>query len=323
MGVVIGLALFFIVVIGAVVGFIFYYNKKIQQDVNDPNNTEDEGTTEDFLPFKDFITVIPGKFAIVDLGNGEYRAYIQVGSVNYKLMSDREQNVFEVEFRRLLNTIPFSWEWYVQTHNVDNKLRMKYLDDDVTKTLQDFRNTTAFQRIRDYYTAYKYTLKKIHDQNVANGHVQKEKRKYIIIPFNANTLDPNLSDDQAAQEVIRRISVRVDQMISCLSDANLPAHYLSYGEIIVLYVSAYNRDNNLYSKSIANGDFTSVYADNPGSDYLNQLTDPNKLEIVLDQARNKLGNDLIRLRNVDPDTRKKAKEISDYLAKEMQAVRSM
>lgn len=303
--------------------FIKSYRAKIAKQVDDDSTNPDLQTATDMLPFKKIWSLSP-VLGITDLGDGDYRAYIRVGSINYNLESNTGQNVIEANYRYLINSFPYPWIWHTETHNIDYRVRRQLLDEDVTKTLNSFRGTPAWSRIREYYYQYKQNELTKTEQGLVNGTAKKEIRKYVIIPFNSSELDPGLDEDQLFAESMQQITERVDEFMSSLYEMKLPSDYLSRAEIIQLYTSEYNRDNNLFSDGIADGTFTTVYADVDKSKwYLDDLHDSDKLRLVLDRAENGLETSILRLDSVDPNVEKVAKDVSNYLNDKLNEVQDM
>lgn len=305
-----------VIVFAVAVGAFFFfrsYKKRLAANVDDDTTNPDLDTAVDMLPFKKIWTISP-EFAVTDLGEGQYRAYLKVGSLNYKLESNTGQNVIEANIRAVINSYPYPWMWHTQTHNIDPRERWKLLEKDVSDTLKSLRGTPSFDLVRKYFYDYKQNQAKTNMQNIINGTVKKEVRKYIIIPFGPDKLDPGLNEDQAFAESMQQISERVDLFRQLLQEMKLPSAFLNREQIIQLYTSEYNRENNLFSEGISDGTFTSVYADVPEEKYyLDDLHDADRLHLVLNRAQNSIQTGILRLDNIDPEVEKQAKEISNYI----------
>lgn len=319
------LALFAVIVVifAAAVGggfFFYFYKQKVQNQINnDTTMNPNLQTATDMLPFRK-IWKLSDDFAITDLGNGEYRAYIQVGSINYNLESQVGKNKIEANYRYLINSFDHPWIWHTETHNIDNSEREKALDEDVKRTLESLRGTKSFDYVRNYYARYKKNLVTQNMDRIRSGLVKKEVLKYVIIPFNSDKLDPSLNKDQAFAESVKQIIDLVNQFISELAEMNISAHYLSRGEIIKLYTSEYNRDDTLFAEGIADGSFTTVFADvnnQSKSYYLDYLNNVDKLHLILDRAENSINTSILRLDDVEPDVQKEAEDISNYISEKL------
>ena len=314
-----------LVVIFAVAGIgLWLYLKKLNKNLSDKSLNPDLQSATDMLPFVDIIDVKKGEYGVTDLGDEEYRAYIRVGSINYQLRSPKEQDIIEMAYRRLLNITDFPWVYHIQTHNINNELWDREIDEDVTKALNQFRNTPAYQAIRRYYSITKATNEKERRQAIANGLNQKEIRKYIVIPYNgAADVLPDATPEERKQNAINKLSNRVDQMIGNLSDIGLQAEYLSRKQIIQLYVSEYNRDSNLFANEVADGTLTTVYADNPTKYYLNSLNDPERLYVILNETKNRIQTEIVNLNRVDEDTKEISQDVDEYIDKKIQEIQEM
>lgn len=144
---------------GYVIFIMFFKNKKAQED-----REKHVPTTQDSLPF-DYI-----RSGIVRLKNGGYRIAIEIPSINIDLMEASEkQNVLE-QYREILNSIDFKFQFLQQSRIVDIS---EYLD-----TLENVRRNAKSAFIRkqlEYYSGYLIDL--IKNRSILT------KRFYIIIPY--------------------------------------------------------------------------------------------------------------------------------------------
>ena len=308
-----GIILAVILILGLLLfGFLRIVMHNADKKATDKSVNPDIKSATDMLPIVDIRDGL-SNLGITDLGDGQYRAYLQISSINYRLQSPEDQNVTELQYARLLNTIPFPWVIYLQTHNVDTKLWDRYLEEDVRNTLKDFQQTPAYDKIKEYYAITKLTQEKKNQRNAQNGTFTKEKRKYIILPYN----NADYTKGDRFSDAVGHLANMAQNMMELLGAVGLKAKPLTKADIIQLYVSTYNRNVNLFSDNIANNVYSSVYADDYHSYTLSQINDPEKLQVLLEQYRNQLQTNITRLKDIDPQTKDLAQEISDYLDRQI------
>ena len=113
------LLIVFFAIVGIAVAMVY---KKLQ--VLDPSkvDTSIKDTVQiasEFLPFKDISD------GVIDLGLHNYRAIIEVGSLNYNLRTEQEQDIVESSFSRFINSIQSPLTLYIQTRKIDNRKLIK------------------------------------------------------------------------------------------------------------------------------------------------------------------------------------------------------
>lgn len=103
------------------IGFIFFAEKQkksmLKTGQTSPgikNDLKKSRNAQDFLEFTDI------KNGIIALPNDEYRLIVEVvGSINFRLLSEQEQDNIEANFRDFLRSLAFPVQFYVQTRPLD------------------------------------------------------------------------------------------------------------------------------------------------------------------------------------------------------------
>lgn len=313
--IIIGIIVAILVIAALLWVFITKYLKHINESAADQSINPDMKQATDMLPF---VQVFDNNgIGITDLGDDEYRLYLKVDSINYALQSDSEQDQTEVAYQRCMNVIKYPWWWFIQTHNVDDKLRQDLLTKDVRNTINKYRNTPAYEAIQHYYKVTQVSMEHDRHLRMIKGVNSKEKRKYIIIPYNGtqNYTDESISASEKRDESIKRLLEMAGQFHDQLSNVGVKCKPMSRQEIIELYTSTYNRDANDFAKNISDGVYTSYYSDNELNAYLDGLNDAERAKMILFEASNRLQLGIARVNNVDPKVKQFSNEIIEYLDK--------
>ena len=199
-------------------------------------------TAQKFLPFEDI------KDNVIDLGNFKYRMVVECSSVNYALKTDEEQEIIELGFQRVLNSLQFPFTLYVQTREIDNRLMISSLEEDIAKTKEDF------PILSEYGDSY---IKEMQNLTV-NLNQTKQKKKYIIIPFDdagqLTKMDKEERFEYAKEEIFQRAQMVKDAMAAL----QIKAHILNTAELIELMYSAFHKDNNGDVNPILSGEYLTM-----------------------------------------------------------------
>lgn len=287
----------FIVVIGMLFT-AFYFLKK-----NDPNltDTSNMSTAQDFLPFVDI------RDDMIHLDNNEYRAVIEVSSVNYDLRNESEQDLIEISFRRLLDSLghDFPITLYISTRDMDYTQLIESMLHDYTDTLE------VFPGIENYLQQNLADMKALAVTQEDTQH----KRKYIIIPFNANTLG-NLSGDGSYAEVLNSITQRVAQVQDGISSIiGASSTRLDTIDLIDLVVETYNRDGVKFGAGIEEtenkrADLLSVIiSGNNNVARPQQFTEEETYDMFLTRMQAQLEDEFLNNERISPKMRQDAQEM--------------
>ncbi|CCL32462.1 TPA: hypothetical protein KRM00_003335 [Clostridioides difficile] len=284
--------LFFILFVIGLIGFAFY---KIKE--TDPNrgngaskNNYYADNAQDALMFEDI------RDNVIHLGGHQYRAIIKCNSINYNLKTDKEQAVIEIAFQRFINSLSHPISLYVQTKEIDNSRVMDLFQKDIEKTIEEF------PLLRDY------AILNIDDMNnmffeIGNN---KEKNKYIIVPFNDSTTLTDSNDDEKYEYSLKEIYGRCQRIIDGLTSVGLKAEILNTYDLIDLLYSTYHKDNASQVNNILNGEFLSRIV--TGEDRLNKISNNPEatLDWILYEAQIRLKTEILENKIIEDTDKEKA-----------------
>lgn len=264
---------------------IFTKNKKSDGTVisADNNKSTDNPYKQQIIgDTKDFIPIVGLDDYSMDLGYHNYRAVIEVSSINYTLMSPVEQDTVDINYHRFLNSVNFPFEIYIQTRELDTETMIKNLEEQIKK------NQRRFRSIINYSEAYLEEMKGITDF-IGNT---KTKKKYIIVTYNNTDLSDvsKLSDQEIKQFAIEELYTRCNIVCTGLSGCGLMAKVLSKSEIAECMYSYYHRNRYLVARDIVQGVYDSLIVKNEKPVGVNNRTN---LDEILNFTENRIKTELI------------------------------
>ncbi|NLZ35587.1 MAG: hypothetical protein GX889_11940 [Clostridiales bacterium] len=273
-----------IILVFAIFGVITFF--ALRKLINSTGQTLDEKsnkaeTTQDDLPFK---YILDG---VIDLGGHDYRAVIKCSSINYDLKTDKEKYAIELSFQRFLNSLTHPISFFIQTKQVDNTDMLKTLKKDIEESISEF------DELKEYGNVFYSNMESVYNQISSD----KEKNKYIIVPFNEALALDTLNDDEKYEYSIKEIQTRCQIIIENLKGIGIYSTILGTNELIDLIYSSYNRDNASQIKNITSGEFLKMTVE--GEDRLAEITDEGKFDWILYEAQSKIQTEL--LNNDIPD----------------------
>lgn len=234
-----------IVVFGGLGVFVYFQLKKM--------NSGNEGvavkssamnTAQDFLPFANI------ENDILDLGGHQYRMIIEVSSVNYILKNEQEQEILEISFRNFLNSIDYPFSMFIQTREIDLNAVTNNLKRDINEICK------TFPGLREYGENYYRYIVSLKERTGCT----KQKRKFIIIPYDETLKMPELADSAAKRSYsFEQIYERANQIVDSLSTLGLQGHILNTNEIIELFYSLTHRNDDTIVDYIADGTYMAEY----------------------------------------------------------------
>lgn len=220
---------------------------------------------QDFLPFNDI------KNMMICLPNHEYKAVIEVKSINYYLKTHEEQEVIESQFNSALNAWDFSFAFYVQTRTIDA--------DDIVKKLQEDADKLTTKELKSYSVDYISSIENLTKRR--NGNLIK--KNYIIVSCNdANLVLSNGTDEEKMQYAFDKLSINTKKVCEALAPIGLSCHILTNEELLELLFVAINKHSILKADEILS--FTSNLVKGP-SDW-----DLDKIDVLLQGLINQLNN---------------------------------
>lgn len=225
-------------------------------------------SSQNFVPFS---TV---ENDVMYLGGYEYRAIIEVSSVNYHFKNPDEQDALENSFSTLLNMIQYPFSMFVQTREID-------INDIVVRLSKNIDQTVAvFPGLADYgrnYLAYMRMLK-------AQTGCTKQKKKYIVLSCNEGNVADGESDADRKTLTVDALKERVDLVRNNLSAVGLTSRMLTTPEIVELFYSLTHREDDSIVDGIRDGQYTADIVCGRKKERLTPLDDAIR---IIQEAENK------------------------------------
>lgn len=238
-------------------------------------------TAQEFLPFN---TIENG---VIDLGQHKYRAIIDVSSINYGLRTGTEKEAIELSFQRFLNSLAFPITMFIQTKTIDD-----------TKLLKDMENelieiTDKFPLLTDYANNYFYEISRL-GERIGNN---KQKKKYIIVPFDDALLLKNLEEKDMKSYAMKELATRTHSIIDGLTGVGLKATRLDSLELCELIYSVTHKENYNDFESVFNGEYTDLIVTN--DEIISRNLKPEEvLDWILYEAEIRIQNEINADNNV-------------------------
>lgn len=267
---VIGLVFVFFIVMVVLILFVLKKIKETDPSNVDPSLLTNTQTTQSFLPFETI------KDSMIHLGGHQYRAIIKCGSVNYALKTEKEQDIVELSFQRFLNSLSHPISIYVQTRTMDNSKMLESLREDILDTIDVFPN------LRSYGEDYFDEMTRIYD-TIGNN---KEKRKYIIVPYDEAALLTQSNDDEKYQSALEDMQNRCLIIMDGLQNIGISTTLLRTPDIIDLLYTAYHKDGANQSDELSGDGFLSLVVE--GANKMDGLSDKARLDWILFEAQKRL-----------------------------------
>lgn len=262
--------LLMLLLFGGMGGAVWWQLKKTDPTNTDASARKDIDTAQDFLPFETI------KDSMVHIGNHQYRAYIEVSSLNYNLKTDKEKQIIEASFQRYLNSLTFNSGIFLHTKTMDNTKQMRLLEQDIQETLVEYPN------LSEYAEVYFNDFGQIHEK-IGNT---KQKKKYIVVPFDDAGLLDNLSEVEKYDYVIKEMYNRCQVVRDGLAGMGMETKLLPTADIIELATSVYHRSNYMHVEGVIDGDFTTLIVE--GENRQEHMGDHEKLDLILVEALKKI-----------------------------------
>ncbi|AJD93555.1 hypothetical protein JMA_42380 (plasmid) [Jeotgalibacillus malaysiensis] len=252
-------------------GYAVYYQIQKTNPANgDTSVKKDIETAQEFLPFEEI------KDSMVNLGNHQYRAYIEVSSINYNLKTDKEKNIIEATFQRFLNSLTFPISIFVHTKTMDNTRQMQSLEQDIQETLKEYPNLGSYAEV--YYQEMGQIYERIDNT--------KQKKKYIIVPFDDALTLTNSTDKEKYEYVLKEMYTRCSMVRDSLASMGIETNILTTPEILEMATSVYHRTNYMHVDGVIDGAFTSLIVE--GNNEASEKTEEEKLDVILTEALKKI-----------------------------------
>lgn len=211
----------------------------------DPLKIAIKGSTQDNLPVEDIID------GIVILKDGSASLVMQVSSVNFDLLSEKEQAALVFAYGGILNSLNFTVQIVINstTKDVGNYLN----------NLEMAKNNQQNQKLKDRISSYK----KFIEETVKRNDVLS-KTFYIVVPFSSMELGiknaqkqifsslnpikkpPELpySKEYIIEKAKASLQPKEDHLIRLFSRLGLEIKALNTKELIELFYRTYNEDTS-------------------------------------------------------------------------------
>lgn len=287
-----GFFLLFLVFVG-MVGVAIYVIKKNDPALLDTSGSGKIETAQEFLPFVDV------KDQMILMGNHNYKAIIEVSSVNYALRNDREKDIIEMSFQGLLNSLTHPITLYISTREMDYTQLVESMKEDYEKSFHEF------PEMQDYL---QQNLIDMQNLSINLGET-RHKKKYVIVPYDANVLS-ELDDDEkyeAAKEVLFERIVNIQGGLERISGLN--TRILDSVDIIDLLVQSYHRDGSKFAEDLQNGKLTSLIVDSESIARPDQFTEEELFDKMLNEMQAKLENQFLHDDNITTEMKQKAQSM--------------
>lgn len=279
------LGIAFIVMMGVIGIALFYALKKFPSSTG-AASAKEFSNAQDFLPFEDI------KDGVIDLGDFEYRAIIECQSINYDLKTSKEKEMIDASFQRFLDSLSFPITIHLQTKTIDNTKVLQALESDMISTVEDY------PQLFDYATAYLQEMAKI-TETIGNN---KQKRKYIIVPYSEAATLTYSNDAEKYEEALRALYLRCQLVCDGLSTMGIQTKQLTSVEIAELIYSTYHRDNYSDIDQILTGDYMNLIVD--GHNALAEISRENSMVWMISELENRLKMEIDSQKVTDLEKRK-------------------
>lgn len=268
----------------------------------DPKNTDSSAkdnikTAQEFLIFDDI------KDNIIDLGGFQYRAIIEVSSINYSLRTEREQEVIELSFQRFINSLTYPITMFIQTRTIDNERILSILRDDLQSVLIEY------PELEEYANEYYDNIADLNNQ-IGNN---KEKKKYIIVHYDEVVKLTNYNDEEKYKEAVKELMNRCQMIKESLLSIGLKPKVLNTREIVKFIGSIYYKDNYAQFDEVVNGNYLGLKVE--GDNKLERLSPDGRLDWILYEAEIRLKEELSDNLLIPDDVKLNAKKSIEELEK--------
>ena len=212
----------------------------------DPRKIGIIASTQEQIPIKDI------QDDIVILKNNSCALILQVGAINFDLLSEEEQEAVIYAYSALLNSLSFPIQVYIRSQKKDISGYLAY----ITNQINNQKNPVFKQRLITYRN---FVQKLVKEKNVL------DKKFYLVISYTYVEMTPPTSNFNFFNFLTRGSSLKIhkptpkkiiekaktnllpkrDHLIRQLARIGLPARQLTTAELIYLFHSIYNPETPL------------------------------------------------------------------------------
>ena len=192
LGLVLGITIIFFGIIGVMIFAVTRQLKKVDSEALDTSTSDNIETAQEFLPFKNI------RDGVIDMGGHDYRLVIECSSTNYNLKTDTEREMIELSFQKLLNSLTFPITMFIQTKVLDNTKILSQMEEEIKTVIKQH------PQMEDYALNYFEEMSNLSDY-IGNN---KQKKKYIIVPYNEATTLGKLSEEEKYGILYKRTTAK-------------------------------------------------------------------------------------------------------------------
>lgn len=234
------------------------------------------GDVKDFLPFQTF------EDYALDLSGHNYRAIIEVSSVNFSLMTQTEQDIVEASYQMFLNSVKFPIELYIQTREYDLNDTLNHLDENIAVSTKKFPQLQEYAR--NYYNNMTYITQYLNNSKI--------KKKYIIVSFSSYELSDvsALTNAEIKEFVLEELYNRCNIVTAGLSRVGLDTKILDKKNIAEVLYAYYHRNEYKVAEDIADGYFDTLVVN--GTNPIHE----DSLDLILSETQNRVNG--LRCENI-------------------------
>lgn len=226
----------------------------------DPLKVAIKGTTQEHLPIEDIID------GVVILKDGSAASVLKISSVNFDLLSEREQSALVSSYGGILNSLNFPVQIIIKSDTKDITSYLKRLDEAEAKQI----NLLLKERIKKYHKFIEELIKR---NDVLS------KSFYVVVKFSAAELGIKTLGKQSLLSLTNKnknvglpypkeyilekakasLSPKRDHLVRLFSRLGLEIYPLENKELVELFYKIYNsqvadnqklRDVNYYSPMV-------------------------------------------------------------------------
>jgi len=184
-----------------------------------------KGTTQQFIEIEDVVEDV-----VLMKGNAA-ATIIEVGAVNFYLLSAEEQSSMVYSYGNLLNSLSFPVQIVILSKKMDISIYLEYLNGKITQQPQPLIKS----RLQSYQEFIKSVIKK---------NTVLEKRFFFVIPFNPLEMGVSGVKSMHKDYLVSRAKISLypkrDHLLRLLSKIGLRSTTLQQQEIVELFYNVYN-----------------------------------------------------------------------------------
>lgn len=283
----------FLLLVGGMIFAVVWQLKRTDEAGREKAKIEENEDAQSFLPFEDI------KDGTIMLGEHKYRAIIECTSTNYNLKTDKEKEVIEASFQRFLNSLTFPITMYVQTKMMDHSDMIQLMEKEIQEVIQDH------PQLETYANMYYEEMKQLHT-HIGNN---KQKKKYIIVPFDEAAELADLSDEEKHEYSVKEIHNRAQIIVEGLAGVGVKGTILNTVELAELVYSTFHKDNVSHVDNIVNGEFLTMIVERGDKNPEENMTEDARLDWILYEAQMRIQTELLNSNLPDYQVRSLEKSI--------------